>query len=221
MAIYHLHAKVISRATGRSAVAAAAYRAASRLHDLRLDRDHDFSNKSGVVHSEILLPDGAPERFLDRATLWNEVEAIEKRKDAQLAREVEFSIPREMTQAQGIALARDFVREQFVERGMVADLNVHWDIGEDGLAKPHAHVMLSTRSVDENGFGAKERSWNDKELLLTWRGRWASLANERLAELDLDVRIDHRSFVAQGIDLEPQNKIGPAGMRREERGEDA
>jgi Ti-type conjugative transfer relaxase TraA len=221
MAIYHLHAKVISRATGRSAVAAAAYRAASRLHDVRLDRDHDFSNKSGVVHSEILLPDGAPERFLDRATLWNEVEAIEKRKDAQLAREVEFALPREMTQVQGIALARDFVREQFVERGMVADLNVHWDIGEDGQAKPHAHVMLSTRSVDENGFGAKERSWNDKELLLTWRERWASLANERLAELDLDVRIDHRSFAAQGIDLEPQNKIGPAGMRREERGEDA
>ncbi|WP_124306821.1 Ti-type conjugative transfer relaxase TraA, partial [Acetobacter pasteurianus] len=221
MAIYHLHAKVISRATGRSAVAAAAYRAACRLHDVRLDRDHDFSNKSGVVHSEIMLPDGAPERFLDRATLWNEVEAIEKRKDAQLAREVEFSIPREMTQAQGIALARDFVREQFVERGMVADLNVHWDIGEDGQSKPHAHVMLSTRSVDENGFGAKERSWNDKELLLTWRERWASLANERLAELDLDVRIDHRSFAAQGIDLEPQNKIGPAGMRREERGEDA
>jgi Ti-type conjugative transfer relaxase TraA len=221
MAIYHLHAKVISRATGRSAVAAAAYRAASRLHDVRLDRDHDFSNKSGVVHSEILLPDGAPERFLDRSLLWNEVEAIEKRKDAQLAREVEFSIPREMIQAQGIALARDFVREQFVERGMVADLNVHWDIGEDRQAKPHAHVMLSTRSVDENGFGAKERSWNDRELLLTWRERWASLANERLAELDLDVRIDHRSFAEQGIDLEPQNKIGPAGMRREERGEDA
>jgi len=221
MAIYHLHAKVISRATGRSAMAAAAYRAASRLYDVRLERDHDFSNKSGVVHSEILLPDGAPDRFLDRSVLWNEVEAIEKRKDAQLSREVEFALPREMTQAQGIALARDFVREQFVERGMVADLNVHWDIGEDGQAKPHAHVMLSTRSVDENGFGAKERSWNDKDLLLTWRERWASLANERLTELDLDVRIDHRSFVEQGIDLEPQNKIGPAGMRREERGEDA
>nr|WP_279313504.1 MobQ family relaxase [Acetobacter sp. AN02] len=221
MAIYHLHAKVISRATGRSAVAAAAYRAASRLHDVRLDRAHDFSNKSGVVHSEILLPDGAPDRLLARSVLWNEVEAIEKRKDAQLSREVEFALPREMTQAQGIALARDFVREQFVERGMVADLNVHWDIGEDGQAKPHAHVMLSTRSVDENGFGTKERSWNDKDLLLIWRERWASLANERLADLDLDVRIDHRSFVEQGIDLEPQNKIGPAGMRREERGEDA
>ncbi|MBS0986862.1 Ti-type conjugative transfer relaxase TraA [Acetobacter thailandicus] len=221
MAIYHLHAKLISRATGRSAVAAAAYRAASRLHDARLDRAHDFSNKSGVVHSEILLPDGAPERFLDRFVLWNEVEAIEKRKDAQLAREVEFSLPREMTQAQGIALAQDFVREQFTERGMVADLNVHRDIGEDGQAKPHAHVMLSTRSVDMNGFGAKERSWNSRESLLTWRERWASLVNERLAELDLDVRIDHRSFAEQGIDLEPQNKIGPAGMRREERGEDA
>lgn len=221
MAIYHLHAKVISRATGRSAVAAAAYRSASRLHDDRLDRAHDFSNKSGVVHSEILLPDGAPERFADRSTLWNEIEAIEKRKDAQLSREVEFSIPREMTEAQGIALARDFVREQFVDRGMVADLNVHWDIGEDGLAKPHAHVMLSTRSVDESGFGAKERDWNSKVLLGEWRERWAALANERLAEIGLDVRIDHRSFAEQGINLEPQNKIGPAGMRREARGEDA
>jgi Ti-type conjugative transfer relaxase TraA len=221
MAIYHLHAKLISRGTGRSAVAAAAYRSASRLHDDRLDRAHDFTNKSGVVHSEILLPDGAPERLADRSTLWNEIEAIEKRKDAQLSREVEFSIPREMTQEQGIALARDFVREQFVDRGMVADLNVHWDIGEDGLAKPHAHVMLSTRTVDETGFGAKEREWNSKALLAEWRERWASLANERLAEIGLDVRIDHRSFAEQGIDLEPQNKIGPAGMRREERGEDA
>ncbi|WP_043459676.1 Ti-type conjugative transfer relaxase TraA [Gluconacetobacter diazotrophicus] len=221
MAIYHLHAKLISRATGRSAVAAAAYRSASRLHDDRLDRAHDFTNKSGVVHSEILLPDGAPKRLADRSTLWNEVEAIEKRKDAQLSREVEFSIPREMTQEQGIGLARDFVREQFVDRGMVADLNVHWDIGEDGLAKPHAHVMLSTRTVDETGFGAKGREWNSKALLAEWRERWASLANERLVEIGLDVRIDHRSFAEQGIDLEPQNKIGPAGMRREERGEDA
>src|SRR3546814_14817795 len=122
MAIYHFSAKVISRANGSSAVASAAYRAAERLHDDRLGRDHDFSNKAGVVHSEIMLPEGAPERLNDRTTLWNEVEAGEIRKDAQLAREVEFSIPREMNQAQGIALARDFVEKQFVERGMVADL---------------------------------------------------------------------------------------------------
>src|ERR1700712_2863013 len=96
MAIYHLHAKVISRANGRSAVAAAAYRSASVLPDERLSRSHDFTNKAGVVHSEILLPPGAPERLLDRATLWNEVERTEVRKDAQLARELEFSIPQEM-----------------------------------------------------------------------------------------------------------------------------
>ena len=93
MAIYQFSAKVISRANGSSAVASAAYRAAERLHDDRLGRDHDFSNKAGVVHSEILLPEGAPERLNDRTTLWNEVEAGEVRKDAQLAREVEFSIP--------------------------------------------------------------------------------------------------------------------------------
>src|SRR5690606_1141411 len=141
MAIFHLSVKVISRAAGRSAVAAAAYRAAERLHDERLDRAHDFTNKSGVVHSEVLLPENAPDEWHNRERLWNDVEAFEKRKDAQLSREVEFAIPREMTQAQGIELARDFVQREFVDQGMVADLNVHWDIGADGLAKPHAHVM--------------------------------------------------------------------------------
>src|SRR3546814_4119302 len=91
------------------------------------------------------------ERLNDRATLWNEVEAGEKRKDAQLAREVEFSIPRELNQQQGIQLARDFVEKQFVERVMVADMNVHWDMGKDGQPKPHAHVMLSMREVGPEG----------------------------------------------------------------------
>lgn len=218
MAIYHLSVQVIGRASGRSVVAAAAYRAGERLNDERLDRDHDFTNKSGVVYSEILLPEGAPERFSDRATLWNEVEAIEKRKDAQLAREVEFSIPREMTQAQGIDLARDFAQAEFVARGMIADLNVHWDIGVDGLAKPHAHVMLTMREVNEQGFGAKERDWNRTELVEQWRERWADHVNARLAELDIDARIDHRSLEAQGIDLEPQDKLGPAASRMGERG---
>ena len=93
MAIYHFSAKMISRANGSSALAAAAYRSASRLHDQRLDRHHDFSNKAGVVHSEVMLPDGAPDEWQDREKLWNAVEAAELRKDAQLAREVEFAIP--------------------------------------------------------------------------------------------------------------------------------
>ncbi|QLC25048.1 Ti-type conjugative transfer relaxase TraA [Parasphingopyxis algicola] len=214
MAIYHLHVKVIGRATGASAVAAAAYRAAERLHDHRIDRAHDFTNKAGVVHSEILLPDEAPEHLSDRAALWNAVEAGEVRKDAQLAREVEFAIPRELTEAQGIALARDFVEHEFVEKGMIADLNVHWDRGEDGLARPHAHVMLTMREVDRDGFGKKVRDWNSRRQIEEWREAWADHANARLAELGIEARIDHRSLEDQGIDLEPQHKIGPATPRR-------
>ena len=168
-----------------------------------------------------MLPEGAPERLNDRTTLWNEVEAGEKRKDAQLAREVEFSIPHELDQQQGVHLARDFVEKQFVERGMVADLNVHWDFAKDGSPKPHAHVMLSMREVGPEGFGQKVRDWNRTELLQGWREAWANHVNERLAELDIEARIDHRTLEAQGIELEPQHKIGPAGSRRLDRGEDA
>lgn len=218
MAIYHFSAKIISRANGSSAVAAAAYRSASRLHDERLDRHHDFSNKAGVVHSEVMLPEGAPEHLSDREKLWNEVEAAEKRIDAQLAREIEFAIPRELNQAEGVRLAREFVQREFVARGMVADLNVHWDIGTEGEAKPHAHVMLTTREVGEDGFGGKNRDWNRTDLLETWRERWAEHINTRLAELDIDARVDHRSLQAQGIDLEPRHKIGPAASRMAEQG---
>ena len=221
MAIYHLHVKVIGRKSGSSAVASAAYRSGSRLRDQRLGRSHDFSAKRGVVHSEVMLPEHAPEAWGDRERLWNDVEAAEVRKDAQLAREVEFAIPRELTQAQGIQLARDFAQAEFVGRGMIADLNVHWDIGEDGMAKPNAHVMLTMRAVDQNGFGPKVRDWNRTEKVERWRKRWSELANERLAELDIDVRIDHRSFEAQGIALEPQSQIGASAQRIEVEGIEA
>ena len=221
MAIYHLHVKVIGRKAGSSAVASAAYRSASRLRDERLGRDQDFSAKRDVVHSKVMLPEHAPEAWSDREQLWNDVEAFEVRKDAQLAREVEFAIPRELTQAQGIELARDFVRGEFVERGMIADLNVHWDMAEDGMPKPHAHVMLTMRAVDENGFGQKVRDWNRTEMVERWRERWAEIANERLAELDIDARIDHRSLEAQGITLEPQTQIGASAQRIEGEGIEA
>ena len=221
MAIYHFSAKIISRKTGASAVAAAAYRSAGELFDERLQRHHNFSNKTGVIHSEVLLAEGAPQRLADRTTLWNTVEAGEKRDDAQLAREIEFSIPRELNQEQSVALARDFTKRQFVDRGMVADLNVHFDRAEDGSPKPHAHVMLSMRDVGPDGFGNKNRDWNDRALLKDWREAWSAHVNERLAELGIDARIDHRSFVDQGIELEPQHKIGPAASRRPGQGLEA
>ena len=226
MAIYHFSAKIVSRSNGSSAVAAAAYRAAERLQDERRGRAHDFTSKAGVIHSEVILPEGAPERWSDRQSLWNEVEAGEKRKDAQLAREVEVSIPREMSREDGVRRVRDFVSREVVAHGMVADLNVHWDYALDGSPKPHAHVMLSMREItpgedDGGAFGPKVRDWNSTELLQGWREGWATHVNERLVELGIEASIDHRSLEDQGINLEPQHKIGPAGMRREERGEEA
>jgi len=221
MAIYHLHVKVIGRKSGSSAVASAAYRSGSRLRDQRLGRSQDFSGKHGVVHSEVMLSENAPEEWSDRERLWNDVEGFEVRKDAQLAREVEFAIPREMSEAQGIELARDFVQAEFVDLGMIADLNVHWDMAEDGSPKPHADVMLTMRAVDKDGFGPKVRDWNRTEMVERWRERWAELANERLAELDIDARIDHRSLEAQGIALEPQSQIGAPAQRIEGEGIEA
>ena len=241
MALYHFSAKVIGRSQGRSAVAAAAYRSASKLLDEHLDRTHDYTAKADVVHREIMLPEDAPERWhagedanmeeqrVVRERLWNEVEAAEKRRDAQLARDIEIALPWELTQLEAIALARDFVREQFVSHGMVADLNVHWGEDAKGAAQPHAHVMLTMREIvpgregypEEARFGKKVVAWNDRALLRDWRERWAEMANQRLCELGHDVRIDHRSYAEQGILLEPQHKIGPAGIRRAERGEDA
>ncbi|KMS53725.1 Ti-type conjugative transfer relaxase TraA [Sphingobium cupriresistens] len=221
MAIFHFSVQVISRAAGRSAVSAAAYRAGERLHDERLDRPQDFRARSGVEHSEILLPEGAPEQWRDRERLWNDVEAFEKRKDAQLAREVEFAIPREINKAEGIELARDFVQAEFVDRGMIADLNVHRDVGPDGMEKPHAHVMLTMREVGPDGFGQKVREWNDHANVERWRERWETHVNTRLAELDIDARIDHRSLADQGIDLEPQSKIGGPAHRMDAQGLEA
>jgi ATP-dependent exoDNAse (exonuclease V) alpha subunit len=209
-----LSVKVISRSSGRSAVAAAAYRGAERLHDERLDRDHDFTNKDGVVHSEVLLPEGAPEEFADREKLWNAVEAAEKRKDAQLAREVEFAIPRELTKEQGIELAREFAEGRVRRKGHDRRPQCPLGYWRGRQPKPHAHVMLTMREVvGKDGFGAKVRDWNKAELVEQWRERWADHVNERLAELDIDARIDHRSLEAQGIALEPQDKIGPAASR--------
>ena len=152
MAIYHLQAKVIQRSKGRSVVAAAAYRAAAALYDAELGRTQNFLAKTGVVYSEILLPAGAPSRWLDRETLWNEVTAVERRHDAVLAREIELSLPRELSQAEAIRLVRDFVREQSVARGMVADVNIHWGQAKDGTPQPHAHVLLTMRRIDPAGF---------------------------------------------------------------------
>jgi Ti-type conjugative transfer relaxase TraA len=214
MAIYHFTAKVISRSKGRSAVAAAAYRSASQTHDLRQDLTFDYSAKPDVIYSEILAPGGAPEWIQNRELLWNAVEAGEKRRDAQVAREVEFALPEELNQTEAIALAREFVRREFVARGMVADLNLHWDRGN-----PHAHVMLTMRALTTDGFGYKVAEWNKVALLREWREHWADLANEHLMRAGIDAHIDHRSYRDQDVELEPTSHLGRAVYEMRSRGE--
>jgi Ti-type conjugative transfer relaxase TraA len=211
--IYHLSVKVVSRGKGQSVVASAAYRASEALHDERYGLTHDYTRKQGVEHSEILLPEGAPQWMADRQTLWNAVEQTEKRKDSQLARELEIGLPIELTHDENVALTRDYVQKHFVSKGMVADFSIH----EDDPGNPHAHVLLTMREVTPEGFGAKVRSWNAKADLLQWREAWAEAANEHLAQAGHNVRIDHRTLEAQNIELEPSRKIGIGRERQEEK----
>lgn len=210
MAIYHFSGTIIARSQGRSAVACAAYRSAEKLYDEKYGREHDYTQKKDVASREILLPELAPAWMADREKLWNAVESAEKRKDAQLSREFNFALPHELTLSQNIELAREFVQETFVKRGMVADLCIHNDIQPNGQLHSHAHVMLTMREVTQAGFGKKVREWNDKALLVSWREAWAQKANQHLSLNGHDLQIDHRSLAEQGIELEPQYKIGAA-----------
>ncbi len=155
MSIYHCSIKIISRAGGRSAVASAAYRSGERLLNEETGTVHDFTNKAGVVMSEIMLPVNAPREYLDRQTLWNEVQKVEKRVDAQLAREVEVALPKEMTRDEHIECVRDYINENFVSKGMIAD----WALHDKNDGNPHAHIMLTVRNIDENhNWCAKQRT---------------------------------------------------------------
>lgn len=194
MAIWHLRTKVISRAKGQSVVASAAYRSGEKLRDERYEMTHDYSRKAHVVHKEIMAPDDAPARFQDRQTLWNEVEATERRINSQLAREVEVAIPRELSPEDRIAVVRQFVREQFVSRGMIADVAIHAPEASDGEEAPHAHILLTMREVGPEGFGGKkQRLWNDRSVHEHWRAGWERTANDMLRSRGFEARIDRRS----------------------------
>ena len=197
MAIYHLRAAMISRSQGRSATAASAYRVAERIEDRRTGLVFDYAAKGGVDHTEILAPDPAPDWVRDRSELWNRVEESETRKNSQVAREVRVALPAELTHAQRVELVRDFAQEQFVDRGMIADIALHAP-GRDGDDRNHhAHILLTTREVDADGFTTKNRDWNKVEVLESWREAWARDSNAALERAGLENRVDHRTLVAQ------------------------
>jgi hypothetical protein len=214
MALYHFVSKIIQRSKGRSIVAAAAYRSGMKIKSEYDGLIHNYERKSGIMRSEILLPQDAPTWMGDRAKLWNSVEFSEKRRDAQLAREIEFSLPIELDQKTGQAIAREFILSEFVDRGMIADFNFHDVDGKN----PHVHVLLSLREVNESGFGKKNRDWNKKDLHSNWRKKWEEKLNAALERAGIEERVSCESYEARGIDQEPQIHVGVHATAMERRG---
>ncbi len=247
MALYHFHVNQVKRTEGRTAVASAAYRAGEKLLNLWDGETHDYTKKSGVVHKEILLPEHAPKRFYDRATLWNDLEQFEKRGDAQLCYSFDLALQNELTMEENIALAKKYVSKYFVSDGMIADLAVHLpDKEPGGIPNPHFHVLSPIRPLNADGtWGAKQRreyrldengqrikkengqwdfnavpttDWGKPETLDLWRKAWADMVNEKFAEKGLDCRIDHRSYQEMGLDLLPTIHEGAKVRKMEKRG---
>ena len=212
MAIYHYSASIIGRSSGGKVTAAAAYRSGSKITDEQTGLTFDYRRKTGVDATEIIAPDSAPDWVNNRARLWNEVERIERRKDSQLAREINLALPVELTRPQKLDLVRNFVKEQFTSQGMVADVAFHHLDGHN----PHAHILLTMRDISPSGFGNKNRSWNATSCLEAQRLAWQEHANLALAQAGRAEKIDHRSYAAQGINRIPQIHLGPqvAAMRK-------
>ena len=221
MSLFHFHVTQIKRSAGQSAVSCAAYRAGEKLKSEYYGEVSDYTRKGGVVESGIMLPEYVPQNLSDRETLWNEVEKIEKGKKAQLAYSFDFALQNEFTMDENIELAKKFIQEQFVERGMIADFAIH-SPKTNGIANPHVHVMCPIRPIEENGeWGNKQKrvyeldlngnrvtdhngnyifsavpttDWGKPETLEHWRSEWARMCNEKFEEKQLAERIDYRSY---------------------------
>ncbi|RWY73959.1 Ti-type conjugative transfer relaxase TraA [Rhizobium leguminosarum] len=221
MAIYHLSMKPIARSAGRSAVASAAYRAAERLTNERDGLTHDFSNRKGVEHAEIVLPTGSSAYWaMKRSALWNAAERAEKRSDARIAREFEVALPHELSSDQRLVLTRAFAEDLANRYGAAVDFAIHRPGEGSDIRNSHAHLMMTTREVRETGLGDKTLLERENRWLLAnhlppsqlqlkdIRQAWEHLANTHLERAGLDIRIDNRSHLEAGITIEPTEHVG-------------
>ena len=246
MALYHFHVDQIKRSAGQSAIAAAAYRAGEKLYSEYYGETNDYSRKGGVLYTEILLPPHAPPEYKDRQILWNAEEKVEKNKKAQLAYSFDIALQNELSMEENIALARRFVQEHFVSKGMIADLAVHEPDKENGISNPHFHVLTTMRPLNPDGtWGSKQRreyildengqrkqdengnyiftavhttDWHEPETLDHWREAWCRMVNAEFERKGIAARIDHRSYEAQGIKQIPTVHEGPLVQKMEKRG---
>ncbi|WP_312620136.1 MobQ family relaxase, partial [Agrobacterium pusense] len=214
MAIYHLSTKPVSRSSGRSAVASAAYRCAVLLTNHRDGLVHDFTRKEGVEHKEIVLPEGlSADWALDRSALWNAAEFAEKRKDARVAREFEIALPHELSPEGRLKAARAFAQDLANRYGAAVDFAIHSPSEHGDIRNYHAHVLMTTRQVGRTGLGEKTYLEHKNARLLAHgmattdmqlrdiRQAWEGIANRQLQREGLDVRIDHRSHMERGLEL--------------------
>ena len=211
MALFHLSVTQTKRSAGQSAIASAAYRAGERLYSEYYGEYSDYTRKGGVICSDILLPSHAPPEYADRQTLWNAVEKAERGKNAQLAYSFDIALQNEFSLEENIALARQFLLENFVSRGMVVDFAVHQPDREDGNRIRDADGKFVFNAVPTT-------DWGSPETLEHWRQTWAELYNAKFAEKGLDVRIDHRSYERQGVDLLPTIHEGATVRAMEKKG---
>ncbi len=231
MAIYHLAMKPIGRSSGRSAVAAAAYRAAQKLTNERDGLTHDFTRRRGVEHVEIVVPkDSNANWALDRSTLWNLAEAAEKRKDARVAREIEVALPHELSAEQRLTLTREFAQGLADRYGVAVDFALHSPHGATDVRNHHAHLLLTTRKVEATGLGEKSDLELENRKLIALglptshdqlrdiRLDWEERANRHLALAGHDIRIDHRSHRDCGLEIEPTQHIGVHASQMARRG---
>ncbi|MGG6107530.1 MobQ family relaxase [Pantoea ananatis] len=194
MAIFHLSFSILKRSAGKSSCYLAAYNSRERIEDVRTGDVYDYSYRSDLFHHFILAPEHTPFNIVENsAVLWNEIEKIEKRKDAQLSRYFDIAIPVELDNDAKIALVKNYCKRNFVSKGMIADISFHDLDGHN----PHAHVMLTLRDITPQGFGNKNRSWNEHDLMDEWRASWSRMSNRALERTGSANRIDHRSLAAQ------------------------
>jgi hypothetical protein len=229
MAYYRAEMKRISRTSGGSSVAAAAYRLGDRLKDERTGEIHDYTRKRGVEASGTLLPKDAPDWDAER--LWNEAEKKEKRADSLLAKEFECAIPRELDEQQRRELTETFIREEINSRGLAASYGIHRTPASDGGDNPHVHIQITTRQLHENGFdakkdqfiaptsGAKKKGqYVADEALETFRERWEHHTNEALCAAGSAERVDCRSYEDQGVNKKPGVHLGKDAWHMEQKG---
>jgi Ti-type conjugative transfer relaxase TraA len=227
VAIYSLHVKAVSRSTGRSVVAAAAYRAAENIVDDRLGVVWDFTAKRGVLHSEIITPVGAPEWARDRAELWNAAERAEdkstRRSSATTGRDIILALPHELNDSQRLDAVRQFAAALVERYGVAVDFAIHAPDRHSDERNFHAHLLMTTRRIGPDGFGAKTRELDDYTTgpreIEAIRATWERIGNLALEKAGVDIRIDCRSFEGQGVDREATVHLGPIASGMERNGE--